>query len=103
MRQRLAPILFDEHNPLGRDAQRTSPVAKARPSLAARYKAASKRTDPEHGEPLPVHSFRTLLGDLATLTRNVVELGKHRLNILLAAPTKVQHRAFELLGVALTA
>lgn len=95
MRQRLAPILFDEHNPLGRDAQRTSPVAKARPSLAARYKAASKRTDPEHGEPLP--------GDLATLTRNVVQLGKHRLNILLAAPTKVQHRAFELLGVALTA
>jgi hypothetical protein len=63
-------------------------VAKARPSPAARYKAAGKRTDPEHGEPLPVHSFRTLLGDLATLTRNVVQLGKHRLNILLAAPQK---------------
>ena len=89
MRQRLAPILFDEHDPLGRDAQRTSPVAKARPSPAARYKAASKHTDPAHGEPLPVHSFRTLLADLATLTRNIVQLGKHRLNILLAAPTKV--------------
>jgi Transposase DDE domain len=103
MRQRLVPILFDEHDPIGRDAQRTSPVAKARPSPAARYKAASKRTDPAHGEPLPVHSFRTLLADLATLTRNVVQLGKHRLNILLAAPTKVQRRAFDLLGVAIAA
>jgi hypothetical protein len=103
MRQSLAPILFDEHDPLGRDAQRTSPVAKAKPSPAARYKAASKYTDPAHGEPLPVHSFRTLLADLATLTRNVVQLGKHRINILLAAPTKVQRRAFDLLGVALAA
>jgi hypothetical protein len=103
MRQSLAPILFDEHDPLGRDAQRTSPVAKAKPSPAARYKAASKYTDPAHGEPLPVHSFRTLLADLATLTRNVVQLGKHRINTLLAAPTKVQRRAFDLLGVALAA
>jgi len=103
MRQSLAPILFDEHDPLGRDAQRTSPVAKAKPSPAARYKAASKRTDPAHGEALPVHSFRTLLDDLATLTRNVVQLGNHRLHILLVAPTKVQRRAFDLLGVALAA
>jgi len=103
MRQSLAPILFDEHDPLGRDVQRTSPVAKARPSPAARYKAASKHTDPAQGEPLPVHSFRTLLADLATLTRNVVQLGKHRVDILLAAPTKVQRRAFELLGVPPTA
>ena len=35
MRQRLAPMLFDEHDPLARDAQRTSPVAKAKPSPAA--------------------------------------------------------------------
>jgi len=100
MRQRLAPILFDEHDLGGRDAQRTSPVAKARPSPAARYKAASKCTDPAHGEPLPVHSFHTLLADLATLTRNAVRFGKDRLHILLAAPTKVQRRAFDLLGVA---
>jgi hypothetical protein len=103
MRQRLAPILFDEHDPVGRDAQRTSPVVKARPSPAARYKAASKCTDPAHGQPLPVHSFRTLLADLATLTRNVVRLGKDRLHILLAAPTKLQRRAFDLLGVTLAA
>src|SRR6187200_337471 len=52
MRQSLAPMLFDEHDPAGRDAQRSSPVANAQASPAARHKAASKRTDPSHGEPL---------------------------------------------------
>jgi hypothetical protein len=103
MRQSLAPILFDEHDPTARDAQRASPVAKAKPSPAARYKAATKRTDPAHGETLPVHSFHTLLADLATLTRNTVRLGRDRLEIFLVAPTKVQRRALDLLGVALAA
>jgi hypothetical protein len=49
---------------------------------------------------LPVHSFRTLLADLATLTRNVVRLGDNRFDILLAAPTKVQRTAFDLLNVS---
>jgi hypothetical protein len=68
-------MLFDEPDPAARDTQRTSPPAKAEPSPAAQRKAACKRTDPADGEPLPVHSFHTLLGDLATLTRNVVRLG----------------------------
>ncbi len=55
MRQRLAPILFDEHDPVGRDAQRTSPVAKATSSPAARRKAAGKCTDPADGEPNVSH------------------------------------------------
>jgi hypothetical protein len=67
MRQSLAPMLFDEPDPAAREAQRTSPVAKAEPSPPAQRKAAGKRTDPAEGEPLPVHSFHTLLGDLATL------------------------------------
>ena len=103
MRHSLAPILFDEHDPAGRDAQRASPVAKAKPSPAARRKAAIKQTDPAHGEPLPVHSFRTLLADLATMTRNTVRLGRDRIDVLLAAPTKVQRRALELLGATLVA
>jgi hypothetical protein len=74
MRRCLAPMLFDEPDPAAAAAQRASPVAKAEPSPAARRKAARKRTDPADGEPLPVHSFHTLLGDLATLTRNVVRL-----------------------------
>src|SRR5947207_3421587 len=82
MRQSLAPMLFDEPDPAAREAQRTSPVAKAEPSPAVQRKAARKRTDPGDGEPLPVHSFHTLLGDLATLTRNVVRLGHHLTAIL---------------------
>ena len=103
MRRRLVPMLFDDHDPTARQAQRTSPVAKAMPSPAARDKAASKLTDPAHGEPLPVHSFHTLLADLATLTRNTVRLGTDRTDTLFAAPTKLQSRAFNLLGVSLAA
>lgn len=99
MRRRLAPMLFDDHDTLARDAQRSSPVAKAKPSPAASDKAASKQTDPAHGEPLPVHSFRTLLADLATLTRNLVQLAADRKDIVLAVPTKLQRRALLLLGV----
>ena len=103
MRQSLAPMLFDEPDPVGRDAQRTAPVAKAEPSPAARRKAAGKHTDPAEGEPLPVHSFHTLLGDLATLTRNVVRIGHDRLTAILVTPTRTQHRALDLLGVTPTA
>src|SRR5213595_2316061 len=103
MRRSLAPMLFDEPDPAARDAQRSSPVAKAEPSPAARRKAARKRTEPAEGEPLPVHSFHTLLGDLATLTRNVIRLGNNRLTNVLATPTRIQRRSFDLLGVALAA
>ena len=103
MRRRLAPMLFDDHDPTAREAQRTSPVAKATPSPAARNKAASKLTDPAHGEQLPVHSFHTLLADLATLTRNTVRLAAQRTTTLFAAPTQLQLRAFDLLAVSLTA
>jgi hypothetical protein len=103
MRRSLAPMLFDEPDPAMREAQRTSPVAKAEPSPAAHRKAARKRTDPADGEPLPVHSFHTLLGDLATLTRNVVRLGRDRLTAILATPTRTQRRALDLLGVTPTA
>ncbi len=100
MRQRLAPMLFDEHDPAARGAQRASPAAKAKPSPAAQRKAARKRTDPVDGEPLPVHSFHTLLVDLATLTRNVVRLGHNRPTAILATATRIQRRSFDLLGVA---
>jgi hypothetical protein len=95
MRQALAPILFDDHDRAAGEALRTSPVAKARPSLAAKRKAKTKRTD----DGLPVHSFRTLLADLATLTRNTVRCGKSPAMALLARPTQIQQRAFDLLGL----
>ncbi len=48
---------------------------------------------------LPVHSFRTLLADLATLTRNLAKLAGAPATVLLAKPTPIQQRAFDLLGV----
>jgi Transposase DDE domain len=95
VRQALAPILFDDHDRAAGEALRPSPVAKAKPSSAAKRKAKTKRTD----EGQPVHSFRTLLADLATLTRNTVRCGKAPAMVILARPTKIQQRAFELLGV----
>ena len=58
-------------------------------------KAASKRTD----DGLPVHSFRSLMADLATLTRNTVVSLERQLWRILAKPTPVQRRAFELLAI----
>jgi Transposase DDE domain len=95
IRQALAPILFDDHDRAAAEALRPSPVAKARPSPAAKRKAKTKRTD----DGQPVHSFRTLLADLATLTRNTVRCGEAPAMTILARPTKIQQRAFQLLGV----
>ena len=103
MRRSLAPMLFDEHDPAGRDAHRTSPVTKAEPSPAAQRKTARKSTEPAEGAPLPLHSFHTLLADLATLTRNVVRLGADRVITLIATPTAVQRRALGLIGASLAA
>jgi hypothetical protein len=102
MRQRLAPMLFNDDDLARREAQRTSPVAKAQPSAAARRKASGQHTALVHGEAVAVHSFHTLLADLATLTRNVVRIGRDRVSAILATPTPTQRRAFGLLAVAVT-
>ena len=103
MRQKLAPLLFDDHDRPAAGTQHTSPVAKAEPSPAARRKAASKRTGPLDGVVLPVHSFRTLLDDLATLTRNVICFGGEKLSIVTTIPTELQRRALDLMGTDLAA
>ena len=96
MRQTLAPILFDDHDRATAEAQRRSPVSKARVSPAAKRKAATKRTDAGH----PVHSFRTLLTDLATVTRNTVRFGKDLCATILATPTPFQQHVFDLFGTS---
>ena len=99
MRSRLAPILFDDHDRAAAAAERPSIVAPAQRSPAAIRKITTRRTD----DGLPVHSFRSLINDLATLCRNKVSLPsnpKYRFE-LPTKPTPVQARAFELLGVSL--
>ena len=99
MRSRLAPILFDDHDRAAAAAERQSIVAPARRSPAALRKVTSRRTD----DGLPVHSFRSLINDLATLCLNKVSMPsnqKYRFE-LPTKPTLLQARAFELLGVSL--
>ena len=78
MRQRLAPMLFDDTDKQAAEALRTSVVAQAQRSPAA----VTKQTTGLTPDGLPVHSFRSLLADLATLARNTVtaitELSDHR-------------------------
>jgi len=95
MRQALAPILFDDHDRAAAEASRMSPVAKAEPSPAAKRKARKKCTD----DGQPVHSFRTLLADLATIARNVVSFGNVGELTVITRPTTIQQRALDLLGI----
>lgn len=97
MRRALAPLLFDDDDPAGAGATRSSPVEPARPSASARAKAGSKRTP----DGLPVHSFQTLLADLATLARNRVQPAAEGTVAadVLTSPTPLQAEAFRLLGV----
>ena len=70
----------------------------SRPSAeSARSKDATKRSD----DGLPLHSFRTLLKDLATLTLNIAHTALNRdAKILITTrPTAVQQKAFRLLGI----
>jgi transposase len=95
MRQALAPILFDDDDPPAAEAARQSVVGPAQRSPKAKSKDALKRTE----DGMPVHSFQTLLQDLATLTRNEVRVGEQTLH-LLATPTPCQLRALQLLHVS---
>ena len=95
MRQALAPILFDDEDPQAAETARKSIVAPAERSPKAKSKDSLKQTD----DGIPVHSFQTLLKDLATLTRNEVRVGEQTMQML-ATPTIVQQRAFQLLQVS---
>jgi hypothetical protein len=98
MRQKLAPMLFDDTDKQAAEAARASVVAPAQRSEAA----VRKQTTGVTPDGLPVHSFRTLLTDLATLTRNTVvtAIAPGLPLTVLARPTPVQRRAYELLELA---
>lgn len=98
MERSLAPMLFKDDDHDRAEARRTSSVAPALRSANALKKVRTKRT--EHDA--PVHSFATLLTDLATMTANRVEPGVDNLTAftVVTTPTAIQRRAFELLGVS---
>ncbi len=95
---RLAPLLFTDDDKPAAQAARTSPVAPAARSSRALAKAATKQTPGD----LPVHSFATLLADLATICLNTIAPADPALPgfRLVTTPTALQRQAFELLGVS---
>ncbi|MEW5885904.1 MAG: IS1634 family transposase [Pseudomonadota bacterium] len=97
MRQRLKPMLFDDECLEQASAARASPVLKAQRSQQAKTKDASKLAD----DGLPLHSFRTLLQDLATLAYNITHtsLNPEAKIVLTTRPTPLQHKAFALLAL----
>ncbi len=97
MREKLAPLLFDDHQRDEAEATRASIVQPAPRSEAARAKDKTKQTE----DGLPVHSFRTLLAELGTLAKNCVRIrGESGSQFYeLTQPTQLQQRALDLLGV----
>ena len=98
MQARLAPVLFTDDDKPAAQAARQSPVAPAARSPKALAKAAAKRT----GDELPVHSFASLLSDLATICLNTITPADPALPgfRLVTTPTAVQRHALDLLGVS---
>jgi len=99
MRKKLAPMLFDDDDPEAARAQRSSIVAPAVPSPSARRKAATLQTP----DGLPVHSFQTLLQNLATIVKNRVQPRPESSPSfdIITRPTVLQQKALSLLSVAL--
>jgi hypothetical protein len=86
-------LLFtDEDRPVSPD-----PVAKAVRSRAAQHKAQTKQTS----SGAPAHSYRTLLAELATQTRNTTRLHGHASTFeKLTQPTALQAQALDLVAHA---
>jgi len=98
MRRALAPMLFDDDDKAAAAHRRKSAVAKAQRSEKAERKARTKLTS----DGSPVHSFQTLLRDLATLTKNRVQPNDRSAKPfeMITTPTPLQQRAFDLLAVS---
>jgi Transposase DDE domain len=97
MKQALAPILFADNDKPAAAAKRTNPVAPAQRSDEALAKAARKRTHDDY----PVHSFTSLLADLATICANHIQPTDDMPAFTkITTPTPLQRQAFELLGVS---
>lgn len=99
MRQALAPLLFDDEDKSAGEAMRASVVAPAQRSPTAEAKAFTKRTADDG----PVHSFATMIRNLATIVKNRIQPradGTAPFDIV-TRPTPSQKQALDLLNVRL--
>jgi len=95
MRKALAPLLFDDED-LDEHRKRRDPVKSPQPSASAKRKKAIHLT----ADGLEIHSFQTLLAELATRCRNWCRIKSDQTGptfYQLTEPTPLQKRTFELL------
>ena len=97
LRQALAPLLFAEEDPEGAKQRRSSIVEAMKKSQRTYRKATTKRS----ADNLPIHSFSSLLEDLATMTQNTIQPTSADLPCFnkLTQPTPLHRRVFELLQI----
>ena len=98
MRKALAPLLFEDEE-LGERRETRDPVKPAKPSASVKRKKTVRLT-PDGFE---IHSFQTLLAELATRSRNRCRVKSDAAGgptfYELTEPTPLQTRAFQLLGL----
>jgi len=97
LRRAWAPILFEDDE-LERARRQRDPIRPAAPTASATRKKATHTTP----EGLPVHSFETLLAELASRGRNTYRLKSNDSSLTFTQvpdPTPIQRRAYELLGL----
>jgi hypothetical protein len=100
MRKALAELLFDDEKVTVEPEEKNSVVAPSKRSKKARAKAATKKTS----EKLPVHSFRTMIADLATIVKNKFQSNGLETSLSfekITQPTPLQQKALDLLEVSL--
>jgi len=95
LRRDLKPLLFDDHERESAESLRSSIVAPAPRSQAAKSKDACRRTEDDY----PVQSFQSLLKDLGTLCRNYAQAQGAEFSMV-TTPTRLQSQVFDLLGFA---
>jgi len=96
LRKALAPLLFEDQA-LDVDRKRRDPILPAKPSPSAQRKKRQRHTE----DGLPVHSFATLLAELATRSRHRCRLNSDPHSPAfdqLTEPTPLQQRAFDLIA-----
>jgi len=97
MRRVLAPILFEDEE-LPDERKRRDPILPAEPSESAKQKKRTHLT----AEGLPVHSFETLMAELATRGRVTYKLKSEECSLTFKQvpdPTPLQAKAYQLLGL----
>jgi len=97
MRKSLAPLLFEDEE-LDERRKTRDPVKPAEPSASVKRKKMIRRTP----DGLEIHSFQTLLAELATRCRNRCRVKSDQDGpafYTLTEPTRLQKRALQLLGL----